>query len=80
MNELQGALPFIKQQPDKAVLGDASESTFAFYMSAGDTGRAVGRCGTRCVQGRAAVSVSGMQLAHGWDRKKPKPCELAGAA
>jgi hypothetical protein len=35
MSELQGALPFIQQQPGSAVLGDASESSFAFYMAAG---------------------------------------------
>lgn len=35
MAELQGALPYMQQRPGSALLGDASESSFAFYMAAG---------------------------------------------
>jgi hypothetical protein len=36
MDELQGAMPFVAMHPGSAALGDASESSFAFYMSAGN--------------------------------------------
>jgi hypothetical protein len=45
MSELQGALPFIQQQPGSVLLGDASESSFAFYMAAGAVGYPTNRKG-----------------------------------
>uniref|UniRef100_A0A383WH12 Sulfotransferase n=1 Tax=Tetradesmus obliquus TaxID=3088 RepID=A0A383WH12_TETOB len=64
MAELQGALPYMQQRPGSALLGDASESSFAFYMAAGLRGHRVWLRTLQPCQERCAGRLQEPQLGH----------------
>ncbi|WIA42833.1 hypothetical protein OEZ86_008761 [Tetradesmus obliquus] len=64
MAELQGALPFIQQRPGSALIGDASESSFAFYMAAGLRGHRVWLRTLQPCQEHCAGRLQQPQLGH----------------